>query len=85
MEKQPEILTLTTPEFYEILPENYRLARGADFHTKGILKIGMKYLVMGAFWEVYQCHTVNERLTGARLKEFLKDGRVFVENNPIIN
>lgn len=66
-------------EFYETLPEGYRLAKAKDFHSKGKAKLGMKYLVLGEFWKVYQCYTVTERLTGKRLMEFLKDERVFVE------
>jgi len=70
-------------EFFKELPPGYRIAQGSDFHTHGKVNLGMKYLVYSFLMEVYQCYIVNERLTGDRLKEFLKDDRVFIQNEQL--
>ena len=67
-------------EFFKELPTNYHLATGADFHTQGKLKLGMKYLVFSDLQKVYQCYVVTDRLKGVRLTEFLVDDRVFIQN-----
>jgi len=67
-------------EYYEQLPEGWRLASLDDFHTKGRKKIGMEFLIQWALTrtDYYQVCIVSERLTAQWLNPFILDKRVFI-------
>lgn len=66
--------------YFEKLPENFRVATIDDFHSKGLKKVGMQYLIKWVSKEYYEANTVRESLTAAYLKPFIADNRVFVKD-----
>jgi len=67
-------------EYFEKLPEGYRVATLDDFHKNGRKMIGMEFLIKWVRKEYYQVCKVTETLTGANLKPFIEVGRVFVKD-----
>jgi hypothetical protein len=65
-------------QFYAIQPAGTRVATLDDFHVQGKRKMGMKFLIFGQYWKVYQVYVVTGGLTAAKLEKFVKEGRVFV-------
>jgi hypothetical protein len=68
-------------EYYEKIPENYRLATIDDFVTNNRLKIGMEFLIQWALTreDYYQVCIVSERLRSRWLIPFIEENRVFVK------
>ena len=67
--------------YYDKLPVGFRLAKIDDFHENGRKRIGMQFLIQRVTQEnFYEAYTVNENLTGAWIKQFIDDKRVFVKN-----
>jgi hypothetical protein len=68
-------------EYYDQLPEEYRLADLDDFHINGRKKIGMEFLIKWVTREYYQVCVVSENLKGPVLQSFINDNRVFVKTD----
>ena len=67
-------------EYYDKLPDGFRLAKLDDFLEKGKRKIGMKFLIQWSSNEdVYQICEVKMSLTSAILNPFFEYDQVFVE------
>lgn len=68
-------------EYYDKLPENYRLAEIDDFVKNGKLKIGMEFLIQWALSrdDYFQICYVSDRLTSKWLILFIEENRVFVK------
>jgi hypothetical protein len=79
-EKSPE-MDENGFQFYAVQPAGTRVATLDDFHVQGKRKVGMKFLILGQYWKVYQVYMVTGGLTAAKLEEFMKDKRVFVWEN----
>jgi len=67
-------------EHYDKLPDGYRIASLEDFHFQGRKKIGMSYLIRWSDQEYYEPRTVTDDLTGAWLKPFIDEQRVFIKS-----
>lgn len=68
-------------EYFDKLPEGYRLATMADFHVNGRKKIGMEYLIQWARRsEYYEIRRITEKLTGEWLSPFIQCNRVFIKS-----
>jgi hypothetical protein len=65
--------------YYEDLPPGYRLATLGDFHHAGRKKLGMEYLILGAYWKVYQVYHLSERTTANDLKPFIEAGTIWIK------
>ena len=65
--------------YYESKPENCREASREDFFDKGILRLGMPYLIYSYHYEQYQVYRVNQNFKfELNVGPWMKDGRVFV-------
>ena len=67
-------------EFYDRLPQEYRLAGLDDFHINGRKKIGMEFLIKWVSQEYYQVCVVSANLKSAFLLPLIEDQKVFVKN-----
>jgi hypothetical protein len=65
-------------KYLEKLPGDAREASMDDFHVNGRKKTGMKFLIFGIHWPVYQLYEVTDSLTAKFLEPFISDHRVFV-------
>lgn len=70
-------------QFYRNLPSNAREGELKDFLEHGLKKVGMQYLVYSSIREVYDIQTVRPGTTGAKIKEYIDAGILFIisENN----
>ncbi len=67
-------------EYYEELPEGFRLATMDDFHVKGKKKTGMQYLIKRSNQDHYEVHHIMEYTRSQSLKSFLDHEMVFVKS-----
>ena len=67
-------------EYYEELPEGFRLATTDDFHVKGKKKTGMQYLIKRSNQDHYEVHHIMEFTRSQSLKPFLDHEMVFVKS-----
>ena len=67
-------------EYYEELPEGFRLATMDDFHVKGKKKTGMQYLIKRSNQDHYEVHHIMEYTRSQSLKPFLDYEMVFVKS-----
>lgn len=67
-------------EYYDKLPDGFRLATMDDFHIQGKKKIGLQYLIKRATQEHYEVHYIKEDTRSIRLKPFLDHEMVFVKS-----
>jgi len=67
-------------EYYEELPEGFRLATMDDFHVKGKKKTGMQYLIKRSNQDHYEVHHIMEYTLSQSLKPFLDHEMVFVKS-----
>jgi len=70
-------------QFYRNLPPNAVPGELSDFMEHGRKKVGMQYLVYSSIREVYDIQTVRPGTTGAKIKEYIEAGILFIisENN----
>ncbi len=66
-------------EYYEELPEGFRLATMDDFHIRGKKKVGMQYLIQRADQPHFEVHYIREYTKSQILKPFLDHEMVFVK------
>jgi len=67
-------------EYYEELPEGFRLATMDDFHVKGKKNTGMQYLIKRSNQDHYEVHHIMEYTRSQSLKPFLDHEMVFVKS-----
>ncbi|MCK5134851.1 MAG: hypothetical protein KAR19_03625 [Bacteroidales bacterium] len=67
--------------FYPSLPENTRPGHLVDFMKGRSKRIGMEYLTYSDIADVYYVNVVREGTTGARIKEFIDAGMLYVFTN----
>ena len=67
-------------EYYEELPDGFRLATMDDFHVKGKKKTGMQYLIKRATQDHYEVHHIRDHTRSQSLKPFLDHQMVFVKS-----
>ncbi len=67
--------------FYPSLPENARVGRIVDFVFSGKKKIGMEYLTYSSIKDVYYVNVVREGTTGAKIKDYIDAGILYVFTN----
>ncbi|MFH0757360.1 MAG: hypothetical protein V2B15_08745 [Bacteroidota bacterium] len=67
--------------YYPDLPENARPGTIYDFMQHGRKKIGMEYLTYSDIAKVYYVNVVREGTTGAKIKEFIDAGILYVFTN----
>ncbi|MFZ4569730.1 MAG: hypothetical protein ACOYM0_01210 [Bacteroidales bacterium] len=66
-------------EYFDKLPEGYRLATLDDFHKNGRKILGKEYLIQWARNnQYYEIRHITEKLTGDWLMPFIKENRVFI-------
>ncbi len=66
-------------EYFDELPEGYRIATLDDFHSNGRRKLGKEYLIQWANnQKYYEIRHITEKLTGEWLIPFINANRVFV-------
>jgi hypothetical protein len=66
-------------EYYDTLPDGFRLATMDDFHTLGKKKVGMQYLIQRGDQQHFEVHYIREFTRSIRLKPFLDHQMVFVK------
>ena len=65
-------------EYFEVLPSDVREATFNDFLLYGKKRIGLKFLILGYHWPVYQLYKVTGALTGTFMEPFINGHRVFI-------
>lgn len=66
-------------EYYESLPDKYRLAEADDFYAEsGKLIVGKPFLVHSYYDDKYQAYRTSDSFTINKIKPWLDDERVFV-------
>ena len=65
-------------DFYDSLPQGFKLASIDDFHTQGKLNIGMTFLVEWNDQVRFSIRKVNEDLSGKKINPFIGANKVFV-------
>ena len=66
-------------EYYDKLPEGFRIATMDDFHIKGKKKVGMQYLIQRADQPYFEVHYIRDYTRSKSLKPFLDHQMVFVK------
>ncbi len=66
--------------YFEHLPEGYRLATMDDFHIRGKKRVGMEYLIQRADQPHFEIHYLREETKAAILQPFLDFGMVFIKS-----
>jgi len=66
-------------KYYDQLPESYRQGTMEDFHTKGIKKVGMEYLIQRGDQQHFEIHYMTEETRSINLKPFFDWDMIFVK------
>ncbi|HPS61801.1 MAG TPA: hypothetical protein PLK82_02005 [Bacteroidales bacterium] len=66
-------------EYYDKLPDGFRLATMDDFHIRGKKKVGMQYLIQRADQQHFEVHYIRDFTQSINLKPFLDHRMVFVK------
>jgi hypothetical protein len=66
--------------YYDHLPDGYRLATLDDFHSKGRKKVGMEYLIQRGDQQYFEIHAIRPETRSITLKPFLDHRMVFVKS-----
>ena len=67
-------------EYYDKLPDGFRLATMDDFHVRGKKNVGMLYLIQRGDQQYFEVHYIREFTRSSNLKPFLDHEMVFVIN-----
>jgi len=66
--------------YYDHLPDGYRLATMDDFHSKGRKMVGMEYLIQRGDQQYFEIHAIRPETRSITLKPFLDHRMVFVKS-----
>jgi hypothetical protein len=67
-------------EYYDKLPDGFRLATMDDFHIRGKKKVGMQYLIQRGDQQHFEVHYIRDFTRSISLKPFLDHQMVFVND-----
>ena len=66
-------------EYYDKLPDGYRLGTMDDFHVNGNKNVGMEYLLQRGDQQYYEIHHVSEETRSKSLIPFFEWDMIFVK------
>lgn len=69
-------------QYYKNQPDNCRPGTIYDFVHNGIKRVGMEYLVYSELKDQYQVYVVSPGTTGAKIKEYIDLGILYVFTKP---